>query len=121
MVLVVASAFPIAFLSNPITFFLLRWFIFLEATGICQGAWVLASIHQKIAGFQHVEVYIGTTEERAKQDVGDDDKSLQLGAEHLVKLSGFADGAPQHLQDLVAQNSAVEKYINDIVDCMDNA
>ena len=117
----VASAFPIAFLSNPITYFLLRWCLLLEATGICQGAWVLASIHKKIAGFQRDEVYIGTAEERAKQDMGDDDKSLQLGAGHLVKLPGFADGAPKQLQDLVAKDSSVEKYMNDIADRMDNA
>merc|ERR1712127_1179184 len=64
----VASAFPIAFLSNPITYVLLRWCLFLESTGICQGAWVLADIHKKIAGFQRDEVYIGTAEERAAQE-----------------------------------------------------
>merc|ERR1712087_523700 len=36
----VASAFPIAFLSNPLTYILLRICLFLESTGLCQGAWV---------------------------------------------------------------------------------
>jgi len=116
----VASAFPIAFLSNPITYFLLRWCLLLEATGICQGAWVLAAIHRKISGFQRDEVYIGTAEERAKQDMGDDDKSLQLGAGHMVKLPGFTEGAPKPLQDLVAQDSAVENYINELATKVDN-
>lgn len=60
----VASAFPMAFLSTPITYILLRICLALEATGICQGAWVLASIHKSIAGFQKDEVYVGTAEDR---------------------------------------------------------
>merc|ERR1719265_1746582 len=33
----VASAFPLVFLSNPIVYVFLRWCLFLEATGICSG------------------------------------------------------------------------------------
>jgi hypothetical protein len=61
-----ASAFPMAFLNNPITYVLLRLCLFLELTGLLHGAWVLAAIHKKIAGFQRDEVYIGTAEERAE-------------------------------------------------------
>jgi len=110
----VASAFPIAFLSNPVTYILLRWCLFLEATGICQGAWVLAAIHKKIAGFQRDEVYIGTAEERAKNSMDDDDSKLNIGAGHLVKLPNFAENAPQPLQVLVAQDTAVQNFLNDI-------
>jgi len=67
----VASAFPLAFLSNPATYILLRLCLLLEATGICQGAWVLAAIHKNIAGFQRDEVYIGTAEERAAKQKED--------------------------------------------------
>merc|ERR1712151_529671 len=67
----VASAFPVAFLSTPITYILLRICLFLEATGICTGAWVLASIHRKLSGFQRDEVYVGTAEERAAMEHGD--------------------------------------------------
>ena len=61
----IASAFPMAFLSSPITYVLLRLCLVLEATGICNGAWVIAGIHKSLAGFQKDEVYIGTAEERA--------------------------------------------------------
>ncbi|KAL7560747.1 hypothetical protein ACA910_005319 [Epithemia clementina (nom. ined.)] len=61
----VASAFPLAFLSTPVTYILLRICLFLEATGICQSVWVLAAIHKQLAGFQRDEVYVGTAEERA--------------------------------------------------------
>jgi len=71
-----ASAFPIAFLNNPVTYVLLVVALFLEFTGLCSGAWVLARLQKSICKFQYDEVYIGTPEERtdkemtAAQDVG---------------------------------------------------
>jgi len=62
----VAGAFPLAFLANPLTYILLRWCLFLEGTGICQGAWVIAGITRYALGYQRDEAYIGTAEERAK-------------------------------------------------------
>ena len=115
----VASAFPLAFLSNPITYILLRICLALEATGICQGAWVIAAVHRKISGFQRDEVYIGTAEERAKQDMGDDVDQPQIGAGHPVKLPNFKEGAPSALQKLVAQDSAVERYMNELATKVD--
>jgi hypothetical protein len=110
----VASAFPIAFLSSPITYILLRWCLFLESTGICAGAWVIAAIHKKIAGFQRDEVYIGTAEERAKNDMGDGD--MAVGAGHMVKLPGFVDNAPPALKKLMKKDPSIGEYINNAID-----
>jgi hypothetical protein len=108
----VASAFPLAFLANPVTYYLLRLCLLLEATGLASGSWVLAAVHKKIAGFQRDEVYIGTAEERAKKEMGDDDTLLQYGAGHIVKLPGFKDHAPKSLQKLLARDPAVAEYLN---------
>merc|ERR1711915_838121 len=116
----VASAFPIAFLSNPLTYVLLRLCLLLEATGICQGAWVLAAIHKKIANFQRDEVYIGTAEERAKQEMGDDTELPHVGTGHLVKLPGFSENAPKSLKDLMKKDDNVKNYLNDVADKMDS-
>merc|ERR1719461_2145985 len=62
----VAGAFPLAFLSNPLVFILLNCALALEFTGICHAAWFFGIIHKKISGFQLDEVYVGTAEERAK-------------------------------------------------------
>ena len=105
----VASAFPIAFLSNPFTYILLRLCLFLEATGICNGAYVIAWIHKKIAGFQRDEVHIGTAEERRAKAMADDKKNLQVGAGHITKPP-LVD-APQELKDLMASNRDVEDYV----------
>ena len=46
------------------TYYLLRLCLALEATGLCNGAWVLAAIHKRVSNLQKDEVYIGTAEER---------------------------------------------------------
>merc|ERR1711862_1090839 len=52
----VASAFPIAFMANPLTYILLRIALFIEFTGICNGAWVVAATIANLAGYQRDEV-----------------------------------------------------------------
>jgi hypothetical protein len=88
----VAAAFPIAFLSNPITYILLEICLFLEATGLCHGAWVIAAIHKKFAGFQFDEVYVGTAEERRKNNHADNDANVHDGL-HLQGSAFPAAGA----------------------------
>jgi len=61
----IASAFPMAFLSTPLTYVLLRFCLFLEWTGLCQGSWVVARVHRKLVGFKRDEVYVGSSQERA--------------------------------------------------------
>merc|ERR1712151_492732 len=90
----VASVFPIAFLSNPVVYFLLRWCLLLEATGICSGAWVLARVAELVRGWKTDEHYIGTADDRKKtrSDVeqpksqeDDHDLPVILGNETLDK------------------------------------
>lgn len=107
----VASAFPIAMLSNPFTYVFLNICLFLEATGIASGAWVLAMIHKKIAGFKRDEEYIGTAEERAAKNMGDNADELHIGAGHALKLPGFADNAPEGLKELFSKDPSVREYI----------
>lgn len=70
----VASAFPMAFLSTPVTYVLLKFCLFLEWTGLCQGAWVVARVHRRIIGFKRDEVYIGSAEDRANLKIDDPEK-----------------------------------------------
>jgi hypothetical protein len=110
----VASAFPIAFLSNPFTYIFLRICLGLEASGICSGAWVLADLQKRIFGFQRDEVYIGTAEDRAAKNMGDDSDQLHLGPGHLIKLPGFPENAPASLKALCAADPSVAQYLNSI-------
>lgn len=96
----VASAFPLAFLSNPIVYAFLKLALWLEWTGVCSGAWFLGILHKKMAGFQLDEVYIGTPEERAamhKADLssikGDSVAEPHLGT-HVLTLAPGASRIP---------------------------
>jgi len=83
----VASSFPIAFLSNPIVFVFLQAALFLEATGVCAAAWFLALLQKKVMGYQYDEVYVGTPEERAAKDHADDNEAqmhLDMGTNVLA-------------------------------------
>eukprot|EP00298_Acanthocystis_sp_HF-20_P029202 c8087_g2_i1.p1 GENE.c8087_g2_i1~~c8087_g2_i1.p1 ORF type:complete len:454 (-),score=88.71 c8087_g2_i1:78-1439(-) len=62
----VAGQFPQAFFNSSISYVLLVICLGFQASGICNGAWVIASVHKKIAGFKIDEAYVGTAEERQK-------------------------------------------------------
>jgi len=89
----VASAFPMAFLSTPLTYVLLRFCLFLEWTGLCQGAWVVARIHRKLARFKRDEVYVGTAEERAIHSISPNPSNLH-DADYDVKPGHMYPGVP---------------------------
>mmetsp|Transcript_56109 Transcript_56109/g.67329 ORF Transcript_56109/g.67329 Transcript_56109/m.67329 type:complete len:507 (+) Transcript_56109:51-1571(+) len=108
----VAAAFPIAFMSNPLTYILLRIALAIEFTGVCNGAWVLAAIHAKLAGFQRDEVYIGTAEERAAKNMGDDYDKLQVGPGHMIKLPAYVEHAPKSLIELMESDKAVAEFVH---------
>ena len=74
---IIASSFPIAFLSNPLIYVIIRLCLVLEASGVCSAAWLLALVHKQIAGYQLDEVHIGTAEERAVAFENEGDLELQ--------------------------------------------
>lgn len=61
---IIASSFPVEFLSNPLVYIILRLCLVLEASGLCSAAWILALVQRKLAKFQPDEKYIGKAEER---------------------------------------------------------
>lgn len=73
----VAGAFPIAFLSNPVVYIFLQIALFIEALGFVAAAWMLSVVQSKIMGFQFDEVYVGTAEERAAKGHADDQEADQ--------------------------------------------
>lgn len=58
----VASAFPIMFLRNPLVYMLIRVALFLEYIGICSAAWVFGYAQRDLAGYYRDEVYIGSAD-----------------------------------------------------------
>lgn len=70
---IIASSFPVAFLSNPLIYIIIRMCLLLEASGVCSAAWLLALVKKSITGYYLDEVYIGTPEERAEAAMKDED------------------------------------------------
>jgi len=101
----VASAFPMAFLSTPITYVLLRFCLLLEGTGLCQGSWVVARVHRRIAGYKRDEVYIGTAEERALKNSKDKKKE----SDYNVVPGHMYPGVPTLPPDFGRRQHTVEE------------
>jgi len=72
---IVASSFPIAFLSNPLIYLIIRLCLMLEASGVCSAAWLLALVQKAVVGYHLDEVYIGTPEERFTAQIEEGDNS----------------------------------------------
>merc|ERR1712037_24231 len=111
----VAGAFPVAFLSTPVTYILLVICLILEGTGICNGAWVLGGICKSLFGYQLDEVYIGTPEERKARAMKDDSQREM----NMPALTGFEElpdfeNAPKSLRDLAESDPEVGNYLSGV-------
>merc|ERR1719232_921078 len=59
---IIASSFPLAFLSNPLIYLIIRLCLLLDMTGICSAAWIFARGHKMLAKFKPDEVYLEGTD-----------------------------------------------------------
>ena len=59
---IIASSYPMAFMSNPIIYVIIRMCLLVEGSGICSASWGLASIHKRIVAYQPDEVYLDSSE-----------------------------------------------------------
>ena len=59
---IIASSFPIAFLSNPMIYVIIRICLILEKCGICSSAWILSRYHKLALGYQPDKVYLESAE-----------------------------------------------------------
>lgn len=102
-----ASAFPIAFLNNPATYILLCLALFLEFTGLCSGAWVLARVLKTTLKYQYDEVYVGTPEERAANNHADKAYGDDVGLAG-AGFRGFACGSRDALDGPIASVDVID-------------
>lgn len=56
---IIASSFPLAFLSNPLINIIIRLCLLLEKSGICSASWALAFIQKQIFKYRVDEEYVG--------------------------------------------------------------
>jgi len=56
---IIASSFPVAFMSNPLIYVILRITLFLDMIGICSASWLLALINKQVVNYRRDEEYVG--------------------------------------------------------------
>ena len=66
---IIASSFPLEFMSNPLIYVIIRICLILEATGIASAAWLLALIYKGVTKYQIDEVYLGKSDVGTKDDI----------------------------------------------------
>jgi Silicon transporter len=75
---IIASSFPVAFLSNPLIYLIIRLCLILEASGVCSAAWVLGRFNKLLVGYQPDEVYLEGAEAHGKKPVTRRDKDIDV-------------------------------------------
>jgi hypothetical protein len=81
-----ASNFPLAFLSNPIIYVIIRICLALEATGLCASSWVLGKIHKDLVGYQPDAVRL----EGAPKQVTRMDKDIEFTIDFVKYIYSLA-------------------------------
>ena len=84
---IVASSFPVAFLSNPVVYLMLRLCLVLESSGLCSASWLLAYMIKKLFRFQDDTEYMGSPKERQRL-------IMDMEAENAAKEAAERGGPP---------------------------
>eukprot|EP00977_Amphora_coffeiformis_P003344 scaffold620_cov169-Amphora_coffeaeformis.AAC.14 len=87
---IIASSFPIAFLSNPLVFLIIRLCLLLEASGVCSSAWILGRLHKLSAGYQPDIVHLEGAERHGKEPITRRDKDIDVTLAVLKFAYSFA-------------------------------
>ena len=89
---IIASTFPLGFMSNPVVYVLIRICLILEGTGLASSAWLLALAIKKIVNLNPDEEYLEET--TADAEVGltsiKEDESTSIEEEIPDKCLAFA-------------------------------
>ena len=75
---IIASSFPLAFMSNPLIFVIIHICLLLEKTGVCSSAWVLARFNKTLVGYQPDIVYLEGAPKHGLEPVTKRDKDIDI-------------------------------------------
>jgi len=73
---IIASSFPVAFLSNPLIFLIIQLCLLLEKSGVCSASWVLARYHKLLVNYQPDAVYLEGAERHTSEPVNRREKDI---------------------------------------------
>jgi hypothetical protein len=94
---VTANYFPLAYLGSPITIWIIRFCVLVEATGVTDSAWILAKIPDAVVRYRTDDHYIA----RARASAGPPTSTSLLSLEASWEAGSEGEEGRQH-QDLEA-------------------
>ena len=73
---IIASSYPLAFMSNPIVNIIIRVCLLLEASGICSACWVLVRFQKRLIGYEPDDVYLEGAPKNGSDPITQHDKDV---------------------------------------------
>jgi hypothetical protein len=73
---IIASSFPLAFMSNPIVNVIIRICLLLEASGICSACWILVRFQKRLVGYEPDDVYLEGAPKNGSEPITQHDKDV---------------------------------------------
>jgi len=87
---VIASSFPLLFMSNPLVYVIIRACFIIESTGVCSVAWLIALVCKKIFRLKSDDEYLNNDDDNEDEKDTDDD-DVAVAEEDVENLrSAFA-------------------------------
>ncbi|KAG7344610.1 silicon transporter [Nitzschia inconspicua] len=89
---VTANFFPMLYLGSPLSIWIIRLCLLVDASGICDAAWVFAKIVSYLVGYKSDDYYIAAATAAAATDDKPEDVEVAAdgqGEEILKKKSGY--------------------------------
>lgn len=65
---IVASSFPLIFLSVPVINIIIQTCLFVEATGLCSASWIIADIQKRFLRYQQDAYYLNEFQVREEKE-----------------------------------------------------
>ena len=87
---IVASSFPVAFMSNPLIYIIIRICHLIEGSGVCSASWVLARWHKMIINYQPDDVYLEGAEKHGSEPITRRDRDIDRTVTVVRYVYSFA-------------------------------
>mmetsp|Transcript_22812 Transcript_22812/g.34241 ORF Transcript_22812/g.34241 Transcript_22812/m.34241 type:complete len:1013 (-) Transcript_22812:83-3121(-) len=102
---IIASSFPLGFLSNPLVNIIIRLCLLLEKSGICSSSWALAFIQKLLFKYRVDEEYIGSDN---AVDVENVHATIHESIEVVVR-----DGSLNNVDRALTESSVIDESLSE--------
>lgn len=93
---IIASSFPIVFMTNPLVKPTIQLCLLLEASGVFSAAWLFAKSLKQVVGFQLDESYLGSAAPKDPHHHGADEETASLETASLETASECSESSSEY-------------------------